>query len=398
MGRDLDFVIVGGGIGGAVLANLLGRAGKQCLVVERGSTVSVPRPEVLWPATVALLSRLLPDSDARATAMLPMRGLTLARGPRVVAEVTEDDFRRAGVRPVSTNPAETRRLLLRQGPFEVRCGVEVREVVRDGVRVTGVRGRDLSTGRDIDFAARFTVGDDGAHSRVREACGVPLRLRPFPLDFLCFDIPSWPADAPGGLPRDGARVWINDRRPGSRIGALAALPFPGGRGAGLVPVSPRALDDAEALRQDWRRFSADDALIERMLAGRRFPQDLVRVVRPWGHAARYGSEGAFLIGDAVHPVSPAAGQGANMSVADAAALADVVLGRHNDPLDEYQRRRRPANERSMRFTRLAAAALSVPASVLRPIATFGVSLFRHWPQLFGLILRSAATAFQETAP
>jgi 2-polyprenyl-6-methoxyphenol hydroxylase-like FAD-dependent oxidoreductase len=394
MGRDLDFVIVGGGIGGAVLASLLGRGGRQCLVLEKGSALPIPRPEILWPATVALLSRLLPDPAVRGTAMLPLKGLAFARGRRVVAEVTDDVYRRAGVTPVSTDPAETRRLLLQHGPFEVRMGVEVREVVRDRGRIIGVRGHDAATRQYVEVAARFTVGDDGAHSRVRGACGIPLAPRPFPVDFLCFGV-TWPADMPGGLPRDVARLWMNDRRFGSRVGALLAVPFAGGGGVGLVPVAPRAFDDMATLREDWRRFSADDPRIERLLRGRRFPDDLVRVTRAWGHAPRYGADGAFLLGDAIHPVSPAGGQGANMSVADAAALADVLLSGRADPLGEYERRRRAANARSMEFTSVAAALLRLPGDVLRVLAPLPLSVLRHSPRQFGLALRMAAAAFQD---
>ena len=398
MGRDLDFVIVGGGIGGAVLASLLGRGGRQCLVLEKGSALPIPRPEILWPATVALLSRLLPDPAVRGTAMLPLKGLAFARGRRVVAEVNDDVYRNAGVTPVSTDPAETRRLLLHHGPFEVRTGVEVREVVRECGRVVGVRGRDAATGQDVEVAARFTVGDDGAHSRVRQACGIPLSARPFPVDFLCFGV-TWPPDVPGGLPRDVARLWMNDRRFGSRVGALLAVPFAGGGGVGLVPVAPRAFDDLAALREDWRRFSADDPRIERLLRGRRFPDDLVRVTRAWGHAPRYGDgnrdAGAFLLGDAIHPVSPAGGQGANMSVADAAALADVLLSGRADPLGEYERRRRPANARSMEFTSIAASVLRAPGDVLRVLAPLPLSVVRHSPRQFGRVLRMAAAAFQD---
>src|SRR5688500_3803683 len=56
-----DFLIVGGGIGGLVAAELLGRGGRRVVVLER--SVGPPRwtrPEVLWPATMELLASILP--------------------------------------------------------------------------------------------------------------------------------------------------------------------------------------------------------------------------------------------------------------------------------------------------------------------------------------------------
>jgi 2-polyprenyl-6-methoxyphenol hydroxylase-like FAD-dependent oxidoreductase len=306
--------------------------------------------------------------------------------------MTPEMMRRAGVQPTSTDPARTRGQLLRHGSFDVKLGVEASGVLRDGDRIVGVRARETATGREFDVVARYTVGDDGAHSRVREACGIPLALRPFPVDFHCFGIDAWPA----ALPPAVARVWVNDLRRASRIGGLFVVPFPDGRGAGLVPLRPSALEDLDALHADWRAFSADDPAIAQVTAGRQLPEDFVRVTRQWGHAPRYGCNGAFLLGDAIHPVSPAGGQGANMSVADASALADILLSNHPDPLRAYERRRRPANERSMRFTRLAAAALSAPAIALRIVAPLLLRALARSPQLLPRVLRTASTAFLDS--
>ena len=72
----LDVIIVGGGIGGAVLANLLGRSRKSCIVLEREAhPLAIVRPEILWPATVATLSGLLPARELHGSALLPLHGL-----------------------------------------------------------------------------------------------------------------------------------------------------------------------------------------------------------------------------------------------------------------------------------------------------------------------------------
>src|SRR5215510_11190267 len=76
-----DFLIVGGGIGGLVLAELLGRGGKRVVVLER-STAPPPwsRPEILWPATFELLCSLLPRERWQERAVLPLEGVRLFDG------------------------------------------------------------------------------------------------------------------------------------------------------------------------------------------------------------------------------------------------------------------------------------------------------------------------------
>jgi len=77
------------------------------------------------------------------------------------------------------------------------------------------------------------------------------------------------------------------------------------------------LDNPDTLRETLDEFCRQDPHVAELLEGRSFPDELSHIQISYGHAARYGGPGAILIGDAVHPVSPAGGQGANMSVADA---------------------------------------------------------------------------------
>ena len=80
----------------------------------------IPRPEILRPATVSLLSELIPGPELRDRAML--RGLVFARGTRVIAGVTPEMMRRAAFQPTSSDPSRTRGPLLRHGSFEVKPG------------------------------------------------------------------------------------------------------------------------------------------------------------------------------------------------------------------------------------------------------------------------------------
>jgi 2-polyprenyl-6-methoxyphenol hydroxylase-like FAD-dependent oxidoreductase len=105
------------------------------------------------------------------------------------------------------------------------------------------------------------------------------------------------------------------------------------------------------------------------------------------------------MGDAAHPVTPAGGQGANSSVADALVIAEAALERPDQLLAEYQRRRRAPVQRSLSLSRGAARLFALP----RPVIDLGLLLLpwavrraNRRPEGFGRVLRTAAEAFRET--
>lgn len=69
------------------------------------------------------------------------------------------------------------------------------------------------------------------------------------------------------------------------------------------------------------------------------------------HALRYAKEGVALIGDAAHMIHPLAGQGVNIGLLDAAALAEVLVEARRTGVDigsaavlaRYERLRRRNN-------------------------------------------------------
>ncbi len=388
---DTEFLIVGGGIGGGVLAAMLGKSGRRVVVLERNpGRTPIVRPEVLWPSTVEILTPLLSPA-ALAEAMVPVKGLRVMRSGAPLVELTSQTIAASGVQPWSTDPGATRSKLLESGAFEVRHGVEAVEVLKEGARIAGIRARETGSGREFDLRARWTVGDDGARSTVREACAIGMNTRLFPVEFLCFGF-DWPASLPAGCPH----AFLNPAAGRSSLLVLGALPFPGGRGAGLVAALGARLKEGPELEAEGREFLHGDPRIADLTRGKVFPRDFVRVKRPWGHAERYGTDGAVLIGDAIHPVSPAGGQGANMSVHDARVLAELFLSNHTGPVEEYERRRRPANERSISITRRVSDAVEG-----KGIARVARRFARWLPRLVNLpivqqrLLREASRAFVE---
>jgi 2-polyprenyl-6-methoxyphenol hydroxylase-like FAD-dependent oxidoreductase len=101
------------------------------------------------------------------------------------------------------------------------------------------------------------------------------------------------------------------------------------------------------------------------------------------------------MGDAAHPVSPAGGQGANASIADGRAIAELVLAGERDLVAAYERRRRPANRRSLYFTQAAAFALGLPQGLVFNRLTAWAVRCAAQPWLIARLLRIVSQAFLE---
>jgi 2-polyprenyl-6-methoxyphenol hydroxylase-like FAD-dependent oxidoreductase len=387
----IDFLVVGGGIGGAVLAHLLGRRGKHVVILGRNrAPLPQNRPEILWPATVGVLRTLIP-AEFEDRWMLPLRGGVFTSGGRTLLQFGPEVFRAAGVQMYST--ANTRELLLQRAPCEWQRGQEVTRVLRDKGRVVGVQVRDTAGGAERDILAEWTVGDDGPHSVVRQGCGFPMNVVRLPLDLLGFSF-DWPASLPPGV----ARIWLNEDRLSMGLVLMGAMPLPEGKGAAMIAVWREVFHHERDLRQALRRFAARDSVREEVIGQRTYPGGFTRFRIGWGRTPRFGTAGALLMGDAAHPVTPAGGQGANASVADALVIAEAALERPGQLLAEYERRRRAATQRSLSLSRGATRVLSLP----RPVLSLGLAVLpwaARWlnnrPATFGRFLRTAAEAFRE---
>lgn len=200
----------------------------------------------------------------------------------------------------------------------------------------------LASGRSESFG--LIVGADGAASRVRESLGLSMVTRDYRQRALVAHVAAehpqpttaWQRFLPGG--------------------PLALLPLFDGR-YGLVWSLPE--DRAETLAA-----MDDDALSECLQAHFGDPMGTLRLTGSRAtfpirlqHAERYHAVRVALVGDAAHVIHPMAGQGMNLGLQDAAALAAIVVNasrRGEDPGDRpvlarYELARRADNAKMMWF-------------------------------------------------
>ncbi|MCJ2014887.1 FAD-dependent monooxygenase [Methylobacterium sp. J-076] len=247
---------------------------------------------------------------------------------------------------------------------------------------------ELSGGERL--SADLLVAADGARSRLREAARI-----------------GWVG---WSYPQVGIVATIGHARPhGGRAfehflpsGPFAILPLPDGGALGhrssIVWTERKADAGAllsggpdEVLGEIGRRFTHDlgDIALER--GPHSYPLSL-------GMARAFQAERLALLGDAAHVIHPIAGQGLNLGLADAAALADGVTDAMRLGLDPGAPDVLRAYERARRFDTLAMAAttdglnrlFSNDALPLRLARDLGLGLVDRLPGLKGLFIREAA--------
>lgn len=231
-------------------------------------------------------------------------------------------------------------------------------------------------GYAIEFAdgntlrADLLIGADGARSSVRQFAGIDLR--------------SWSYEQAALVthlrPQHDHRNTAWQRF--LRTGPLALLPLGDGRVSVVWSTTPQQAAEAlEAGDEELGRLisdASDRVLGELSVSGPRgtFP---LRAQ----HALSYVRKGLALIGDAAHSVHPLAGQGANLGIADAVVLADVVSTSLDDGeypgdlpvLRRYERSRKGANQTMLHFVDLLNRLFASEQTAVSRLRGAGMRLF-----------------------
>ena len=389
MKEDFDVVIVGGGMVGAAVACGLGGSGLKVAVVERlmPETFSVDQSHDMRVSALSIASKNIIETVGAWSGVVQRR-LCPFRRMRVWetagdTEFNSDDIQYPELGYIVENRVTQLALLERLQAFDnvtLYCPETIEKI-----KYALEHGRsevELSEGRVL--SAKLLVAADGGQSRVRQSAGLGVTSWDYQQHALVIYIETaseqqditWQRFVPSGpqafLPLTGhfgSIVWYNSPDEVNRLKTLSKE----GLKTELVATFPDCLGE-----------------VKEILGVASFP--LKRQ-----HAQSYVKQGVVLVGDAAHMINPLAGQGVNIGLLDAAALAEVLVEADSlgqdissiDVLKRYERMRRNENLKMMTVMDVFYRVFSNQLMPVKFLRNLGLGLAERITPVKKKVMRSA---------
>jgi 2-polyprenyl-6-methoxyphenol hydroxylase-like FAD-dependent oxidoreductase len=361
---DTDVLVVGAGPSGLTLAASLVSKGMATTVVDaQAAGANTSRAAVVNARTLEVLD------DLDVSRRLVKEGIqaprfTIRDGRRLLIPVDFSVLPTAFPYSLMVPQATTERLLLER--LTELGGTVIRPKTLASVRQDADGATATFDDGDV-IRARYVVGADGIHSTVREQAGIGFGGGVYQESFTLADV-----RLRGEAPTDEVILFW------AKAGLTVVAPLPGHifRIVAPVPDAPEE-PSAEFIQQllDERGLGAGRMVVTDVIWGSRF-----RIHHRVADTYRAGR--VLLAGDAAHVHSPAGGQGMNLGIQDAVALADalaaVLGGAPDSVLDDYSSARRPIAQQVVEMTDRLTRLATLPRAA-RPIRNILIAVAGRIP-------------------
>jgi 2-polyprenyl-6-methoxyphenol hydroxylase-like FAD-dependent oxidoreductase len=358
--NDTDVLVVGAGPTGLTLAAALLARGVDAVVVDKLPTgANTSRAAVINARSLEVLEGLDVSRRLVKAGLIAPR-FTMRQGRRVLMPIDFSELPTAHPYSLMLSQADTERLLderLHELGGEVIRPKTLRAITQDATGVT-------ATFDDGDtIRARYAVGADGIRSVVRQSAGIGFTGGEFAESFVLADV-----RVAGEAPRDEVILFYAEG------GFTVLAPLPDDIFRIVAPTRDAPREPSQEFVQnllDSRAFGPSRTVVTELLWGTRF-----RIHHRVADQYRQGR--LLLAGDAAHVHSPAGGQGMNLGITDAIALAEALGGGSDTALDAYCEAQRQRAQRVLKMTGRLTRFSTLPAPV-RPARNSAMQLAARVP-------------------
>lgn len=332
--RDLDVVVVGGGIGGLTAAIALRQTGHRVRVIDQVQELRPAGAGIsLWSNGVKVLDALgLGEAVAAVGGRMARMGYR-DRDGRVLCEFSLDPLvERVGEYPYPVRRSDLQALLLDAlGPGVVTTGKRCVGATDDGssARV------ELEDGEVLE--ADLVVAADGTRSRLRE------QVLGHPTDRIYLGYHNWNGLVPDALSLgDDPTAWTMHVADGRRV---STMPVRDGQYFFFdVPLPTTEMTDRPAPEALREHFAGWGPLVQRLIDGIDPATTTNVVISTHEPLERFARGRIVLLGDSAHTAAPDLGQGGCMAMEDALVLANFLTTTNlgvADALERYSAERVP---------------------------------------------------------
>ena len=320
--NTFDVVIIGGGPGGATLANIFASRDIKVALIERQKDFSKEfRGEALMPSGKEVLDQIGIDLDKENIKYRKVNNLNIFYKGTLVGS-PDIEFIKKGQFRWASQPQLLEKIVEKSSNFEnfkFFRGYRAEDLVYENDRVSGVKISNLE--EDIFLSGKVVIGFDGRNSMVRRKLAFSVEKFHQPADVLWFKVPYPENFLPGSqaffslfpmsmlvcVPVYDQKMQVGWVIPSGSYGELKQQ----GKEKWIEFIRENSPKDfSDHLKECLDKNKISDPFVLKMTLDR---------VKKWNKS------GALLLGDAAHTMNAVGGQGLNIALRDAIVCANHLV-------------------------------------------------------------------------